>query len=204
MPPPTGRLRRELGIAGRAPVVLYVGRIAAGKGIEHLLEASRRVRDAHVVLVGPDDGHGMGALVRSAQAEPGLRGRIHVLPPEPQPPLDLYLDANLLVLASSGESFGMAAAEALAAGTAVVLTPRVGLAGFLREGEALIVPDEREAVVSAIGRVLGDSELAGRLAAQGREAARRLSWERVVDLQEEIYRATASRTAARKPSTDAS
>ena len=40
-----------------APVVLYVGRIAAEKGIEHLVEAARRMPEAHVVLVGPDDRH---------------------------------------------------------------------------------------------------------------------------------------------------
>lgn len=204
MPDRSGRLRRRLGIPPDAPVALYVGRIAAGKGVEHLLEAARRLPTVHVVVVGPDDGHGVGALVRAAQAEQALRGRVHALPPEPEPPLDLYPDADVLVLASSGESFGMVAAEAAATGTPLVLTPHVGMAGFLREDEALIVPDDRDAVVDAIRRVLFEAGLGARLSDGGRAAARRLSWERVVDLQEEIYRLVASRTAVTKLSTDAS
>ena len=39
-----GNLRSRLGIPGDAPIILYVGRIAAGKGIEHLLEAARASR----------------------------------------------------------------------------------------------------------------------------------------------------------------
>jgi glycosyltransferase involved in cell wall biosynthesis len=108
------------------------------------------------------------------------------------------------VLASEGESFGIVAAEAAAAGTAVIVSDRCGVASFFRDGEALIVPYERDAVVAGVRRVLGDPELRARLARGGVEAARRTSWDRVADLQEEIYRAAASRTAATKLSTDGS
>ena len=55
----------------RTPIVLYVGRIASGKGVEHLLAAVRELRDAHLVLVGPDDRHGAIRQVRTAQRDPG-------------------------------------------------------------------------------------------------------------------------------------
>jgi glycosyltransferase involved in cell wall biosynthesis len=77
-----------------------------------------------------------------------------------------------------------------------------GIAGFFRSTEAIVVPDDREAVVGAIARVLADATLRRTLSEGGREAARRLSWDHVTDLQEEIYRAAASRTAVTKFSTD--
>ena len=48
-------MRERLRIPAHAPLILYVGRIAAGKGIEHLLEAARQIPDAHVVVAGPND-----------------------------------------------------------------------------------------------------------------------------------------------------
>jgi glycosyltransferase involved in cell wall biosynthesis len=197
---PPGDLRSRLGIPGDAPLVLYVGRIASGKGIEHLLEAARDLPETHVVLAGPDDRHGTTALVQSAAAS---SGRIHVLGPTAEPPVDLYPQADVFVLASAGESFGMVAAEAAAAGTPVIVSDRCGIAGFFRDGEALVVPYERAAVVDAVRRVLSDVDLRERLSRGGVAAARRTSWDRVADLQEEIYRA-ASRTAATKLSTDGS
>jgi glycosyltransferase involved in cell wall biosynthesis len=195
-----GGLRSRLGIGEDAPVVLYVGRIAAGKGIEHLLAVVEELPAAHVVLSGPDDRHGTAALVHRAEAG----GRVHALPLTEEPPLDLYPQADVFVLASEGESFGMVAAEAAAAGTPVVVSDRCGIAPFFADGEALVVPYERRAVVEAVRRVLSDRGLRERLARGGVEAARRNSWERVIDAQEAIYRAVAARTAATNSSTDGS
>jgi glycosyltransferase involved in cell wall biosynthesis len=180
-----GDLRSRLGIGADAPLVLYVGRIASGKGIEHLLAVADELPEAHVVLSGPDDRHGVAALVRSAEAS----GRVHALPATDEPPVDLYPQADVFVLASEGESFGMAAAEAAAAGRPVVVSDRCGIAPFFAEGEALVVPYERRAVVEAVRSVLSDRDLRDRLARGGVEAARRNSWDRVTDAQEAIYRA---------------
>lgn len=199
-----GDLRARLGIPVHAPLVLYVGRIASGKGIEHLLEAARQIPEAHVVVAGPDDRHGTAALVRQAQAKGETAGRIHALPPTDEPPRDLYPQADVFVLASAGESFGMVAAEAASVGTPVIVSDRCGIAGFFAEGEALVVPYERKAVVEAIRQVLSDASLRDRLARGGVAAARRTSWDHVTDLQEKLYRAVASRTAATKFSTDGS
>ena len=173
-----GDLRERLGIPAGAPLVLYVGRIASGKGIEHLAEAARQITEAHVVIAGPDDRHGV-----SPDA-----ARLHTLPMTEEPPHALYPQADVFVLPSEGESFGMVAAEAAAAGTPVIVSDRCGIAEFFEEGEALVVPYEPEAVVGAIRRVLSDAALRERLAQGGIEAARRTSWDRVADVQEEIYR----------------
>ena len=200
---PLGRdLRGELGIPADARIVLYVGRVASGKGIEHLLAVARALPDVHVVLAGPDDRHGVTALVHAAQIAPATAGRVHLLPQSDGPPTDLYRQADVFVLASAGESFGMVAAEAAAAGAPVVVSDRSGIAGFFREGEALVVHDTDEAVVAAAREVLGDDALRRRLALGGVEAARRQSWDHVADVQEKLYReAIASRTATTKLST---
>jgi glycosyltransferase involved in cell wall biosynthesis len=192
--PRDGTVRGRLGIPEAAPLVLYVGRVAAGKGIEHLLEAARRLPDTHLVLVGPDDRHGVLAHVRAAERDTGTTGRVHLLPPTDGPPVDLYRAADVFVLPSAGENFGLVAAEAAAAGTPVIVTDRCGVAGSFRSGEALVVPYDRDAVVDSIRRVLGDSALRERLARGGIEASRRSTWDRVADLQEQVYRAAAART----------
>ena len=200
----SGALRSQLGIPDRARIVLYVGRIAAGKGIEHLLEAARQISDVHVVISGPDDRHGTSAAVAAAQAAPATAGRVHALGMTEEPPKELYPQADVFVLASEGESFGMVAAEAAAAGTPVIVSDRAGIVSFFEDGEALVVPYDEAAVVGAIRRVLSDDELRARLARGGVAAAGRMSWDHVTDVQEEIYRDVASRTAARKFSTDGS
>ncbi len=201
MPARRGVLRGELGIPEGAPIALYVGRIASGKGIDHLLAATRELSDLHLVLVGPDDRHGAIDEVRAAEAT----GRVHSLGATAEPPLHLYPEADVLCLPSAGESFGMAAAEAAAAGTPVVVTDRCGIASFFREGEAIVVPYTATALTDALRRVLADAELRRSLAAGGIAAARRNSWKHVTTHQEEIYReAIASRQASTKASTDGS
>jgi len=185
-----GDLREQLGIPPDARVVLYVGRIAAGKGIDHLLAALHELPDAHLVIAGPDDRHGV-----SAEGE-----RVHTLPESDEPPLHLYPQADVFVLASAGESFGMVAAEAAAAGTPVIVSDRCGIACFFQDGEALVVPYERGAVVEAIRRVLSDGALREQLARGGPAAARRMSWETVTDVQERIYADVASRNASTETS----
>ena len=96
----------------------------------------------------------------------------------------------------------MVAAEAAAAGTPVIVTDRCGIGEFFQDGEALVVPYERAAIVEAVGNVLADPELRARLARGGVAAARRTSWDSVTEVQEEIYREVASRTAATKLSTE--
>jgi glycosyltransferase involved in cell wall biosynthesis len=183
-------VRPLLGIPDEAPLLLYVGRIAAGKGIDHLLAAVRELPDAHLVIAGPDDRHRV-----ETDGE-----RVHTLPMTEEPPRRLYPQADVFVLASEGESFGMVAAEAAAAGTPVIVSDRCGIAGFFEDGEALVVPYERRAVVEAIRRVLSDPTLREQLARGGPAAARRMSWDTVTDIQERIY----TDVAARNASTDAS
>jgi glycosyltransferase involved in cell wall biosynthesis len=201
VPPEDGSLRRALGVTRETLVILYVGRIAAGKGIEHLLAAARATPDAHLALLGPDDRHGTSDLIAAAMAEPALAGRIHRLPPTEGPPLAAYREASVFVLASAGDSFGLAAAEAAAAGAPVIVTDRCGIASFFEPNEAIVVYDDCAEVVGAITRVLGDAALRATLSAGAVAAARRNTWSRATDIQELAYRRAASRTTSTNDST---
>ena len=188
VPPPPGGGDPLAGIVpDGAPVVLYVGRIAAEKGVEHLLEAARRLPGVHVVLVGPDDRHGTLAAIRGAASDPRTAERVHLLPPTPGPPFDHYRRADVFVLASGGENFGLVAAEAASVGTPVIVSDRSGVAASFTKGEALVVPYDVEATVAAVGRVLGDPALRAELAAGALRAAQRTTWDAVVDAQLAIY-----------------
>ncbi len=193
-PPPTGVDPLAGFVPDGAPVVLYVGRIAAEKGVEHLLEAARRLPDAHVVLAGPDDRHGTMNAVRAAVVDPATHGRVHVLPPTPGPPYDLYRRADVFVLASGGENFGLVAAEAAAVGTPVVVSDRTGVAASFADGEALVVPYDPDATVDAVERVLTDPQLRARLSEGALRAAARSTWDEVAAQQLAIYREAIGRS----------
>ena len=184
-----GALRDRLALPPSAPLVLSVGRIARGKGLELLVRALRDLPAAHLAIVGPDGGHGLrDELLRMREAL-GLTRRVHLLEDErAEPPLDLYADADVFVLASRHENFGMVAAEAAAVGTPVVVTENAGISELLRDGGGLVVPYEEAAIRDAVARVLGDGELRRRLSAGARDVARAWSWAKVVERQEELYR----------------
>ena len=81
-----------------------------------------------------------GARWRPRRRDPRTAGRVHLLPPTPGPPFDLYRRADVFVLASGGENFGLVAAEAASVGTPVVVSDRTGVAASFGDGEALVVP----------------------------------------------------------------
>ena len=62
-----------------------------------------------------------------------------------------------------------------------------GVADFFEEGEAVVVPYDGSALTEALRRVLGDEELRRRLSEGAQAAARRTSWERIADRQEQLY-----------------
>ncbi len=181
-----GSLRRRLGLGREAPLVLSVGRLAAGKGLELLVGAMATLDGAQLAIVGPDDGHGTTAELLAQRGRLGLEGRVHLLGPVDDA-AELYSDADVFALASAHENFGMVAAEAAAAGVASVVTDRCGIAELLRDRAALVVPYEPAAVHDALARLLEDDELRRQLGAGGQAVARELSWEQVARRQVELY-----------------
>jgi glycosyltransferase involved in cell wall biosynthesis len=186
--PRPGPLRARLGLDAAAVLVLSVGRIADGKGLELLVEAVADIPRAELAIVGPDDGHGTTRRLDALRERLGVAERVHLLGPLPHAEVvAAYADADIFVLASAHENFGMVAAEAAAAGVPVVVTDRCGVAEFLADA-ATVVPYDVGEVRDAVSSLLEEPERAARLAAAGRRATAALAWPEIVRRQEEIYR----------------
>ena len=97
----------------------------------------------------------------------------------------MYADADVFVLPSGYENFGMVAAEAAAAGAAIVLTDRCGVAECFAGRGAIVVPYGEAQLREALERLLADPALRRKLGDEAREVAEEWSWPRVVELQEE-------------------
>lgn len=183
-----GALRSHLGVSADAPLVLSVGRIASGKGLDLLVRAVAGIHGSRLAIIGPDDGHGTSAQLHRLSVELGVAERVHLLGPLAHDDvLKAYADADVVALASAHENFGMVAAEAAAAGKAILLTDRCGVAELLGPEGALITRFDGDAVREGLERLLDDPALRARFGLAAREIADSWSWRRVVDLQQSVY-----------------
>jgi glycosyltransferase involved in cell wall biosynthesis len=186
--PPTGGLRGLLGLPATAPLVLSVGRIASGKGLELLVRAAAAIEDSHLALVGPDDGHGASHRIRRLAVSLGVAENVHLVGPLAHDEvLAAYADADVVALVSAHESFGMVGAEAAAVGRAVLVTDRCGVAELLA-GSASVVPYDGDAISAALGQLLQDVDLRTMLGTAARAVAANHGWDVVVARQAHIYR----------------
>ncbi len=102
----------------------------------------------------------MSAELRRLSSELDVGARVHFLGPrEHEDVLKAYADADVVALASAHESFGMVAAEAAAAGKAILLTDRCGVAELLGPDGALITPYDGHAVTRGLENLLADVAL---------------------------------------------
>jgi D-inositol-3-phosphate glycosyltransferase len=171
---------------GDAPLLLYVGRIAPVKGLETLLDAVARLRargaGARLLIVGgeadePVDGH--EAAIRRRVDALGLRDAVRFAGAQPQEALrDYYVAADVTVLPSYYESFGMVALEAMACGSPVIGSRVGGLATTVRDGvTGFLVPDgDAGALGERIETHVSDADLRFRLGREGVQWAARHRW----------------------------
>lgn len=166
------------------PVVLFVGRIQPLKGVELAVEAMARLGNTDAVLVivgGPSgpDGESTLAEVQNRVAALGLTDRVRFVEPQPHHLLSTYYRAaDVCVVPSRSESFGLVALEAAACGTPVVAANVGGLRNNVVDGETGLLIDGRDPgeFADAIEAILGDPLLGLRLGAHGAARAREHSW----------------------------
>lgn len=183
-------LRQAYG-AGESLLLLHVGRLAAEKGVERILqgfEAARsRLGDAvRIRLIVA----GTGPRERSLRARAGddvtwlgNLDRTRMLP-------QLYASADGFLFASETETLGLVVLEAMASGLPVIATPAGGVADHLRDGQngLAFAPGDIGGLAEAIVRLAASRELRERLGAGARHTAERLSWDRELDRLDESYR----------------
>jgi UDP-glucose:(heptosyl)LPS alpha-1,3-glucosyltransferase len=172
--PDRAALRRALGLPDTAPLLLFVGQQFETKGLRVALRALARVRalPALLLVAGEDD----PAPYRSLAAGLGLAARVVFL--GLQRDLAPHMAAaDLLLLLSEYEAFGLAGLEALASGVPVVATRAGGIGAYLREGvNGHFVERDPAAIAALLDRLLSDRDALARLGARARESALAFAW----------------------------
>lgn len=198
------RLRQELGLPPKVPLVTMLARLSPTKGIDHFLEAAARLRglhpDAYFLLVGecfmrsPEGefvvDHRYRKLLQDKVESLGLADRVIFAGLRKDVP-DVLAASAVSVLPSLSEGISNTLLESMAAGVPVVATRVGGTPEAVTDGEQglLVPPGDSEALAAAISRVLSDPLLATRLGDNGRRrVAEEFSFEAVVRRTEALYR----------------
>ncbi|HEX9467438.1 MAG TPA: glycosyltransferase, partial [Acidimicrobiia bacterium] len=161
--------RRHIGLPP-GPTVLFVGRIQPLKGIQlaaRTLAALEATRSTLIIVGGPSgtSGDTEVAALRALVAELGIEARVRFVHPQPHERLvSYYRAADVCIVPSHTESFGLVALEAAACGTPVVAANVGGLRHIIEHGASGYLVDGRdpEAFAAPIDRILrGDTATAG-------------------------------------------
>ncbi|GAA2299550.1 D-inositol-3-phosphate glycosyltransferase [Actinomadura luteofluorescens] len=200
LPHRTGPARRRLGLPRDAYVLLFVGRIQPLKAPDVLLRAVARMladdpalRSRLVVaVVGGPSGSGLcrPAGLQLLAAELGISDVMRFEPPSPQHELaDWYRAADVTVVPSHSESFGLVAVESQACGTPVVASRVGGLCTAVADGESgVLIPGHDPADYAAVLRRLhAEPGLHARLARGAVRHARDFGWDATVDRLLDVY-----------------
>jgi len=191
--PLRGALRSKLRIEEKERLVLFLGRLSFIKGLDNLVlafsEISGKQNSVRLVIAGPDDGDGCLQRIQELARNEKLGDRVIVSEAlYGERKLEALVDADLCVLPSRYESFGNAAAEAIACGIPVLVTDTCGIAPMISDRAGLVVPATAAGLRDGLGTLLNNSSLLARLRQGCREVADELSWDKPVDLMEAIYR----------------
>jgi len=203
--------RDLLGLPRSAQVLLFVGRIQPLKAPDVLLKAAadllaRRpeLREKLVVAVlGGPSGSGLGKprALQELAHQLGIEAQVRFVPPVDRATLAMwYRAADLVVVPSYSESFGLVAVEAQACGTPVVAAAVGGLPFAIGKGGLLIDGHETARWSAALEGLLDDPRRREELGRRAVEHAAQFSWERTTDQLLEVY--TESMIARANPVTD--
>jgi len=191
----------ELEWLGSQLKLLYVGRFVKIKGIEVLLKALSKLQHYPVCLflAGGDDelSREYQELVKKAD-ELGIGDRINFLGRVDHAELAHYYSAaDVVIVPSLHESFGLVAAESLSCGTPVIGTHVGGMVDVVKDGAGLLVPPGdvsalsqaiEDIIVSNASQIMTSSEL--------RRSVAWLSWRSTANQMVEIYREELNRMGA--------
>ncbi len=194
-PGPPRVARGRIGVDGDAPLVLFIGRIQPLKGLDVALEAfaliANQSLDVRMLVVGGASGSSGESERRRARSY----AEQHHLPVDFRGPVphadtvDYYRAADVIMMPSRSESFGLVAVEAQSCGLPVVAADVGGLAHVIEDDVSGILvkgwaPEDHAAAVT---RVLSDEDLASRLSQGAREWSEQFDWKVSVDRFLELY-----------------
>jgi len=185
-------IRREYSIPPSRKIALCVSRIDYQKNQKLLLSILENDANAHLMLIGPITSQWyFDELVAEINAK-GLRERatiIRGLPPDSPILLSALKSADVFVLPSVHEPFGIAALEAWAAQLPLLAANVGGLRDFVEDEKTglLFNPDSPESLLE-VWRKIQDAELRGRLVANASERVKDFAWEEITKKLVSVYR----------------
>jgi D-inositol-3-phosphate glycosyltransferase len=178
-----GAARRELGLDADARVLLYVGRIQPLKGADLAVRALAELDDDVSLLVvgGPSGTNGTAQVVALSKlvADLGLGHRVRFVPPQPHHRLAAYYHAaDVCLVPSRTESFGLVALEAAACGTPVVAADVGGLRSVVEDGRTGFLVEGRAAADygAPVDVLLSHQELAQEMGVNALARSSRYMW----------------------------
>jgi D-inositol-3-phosphate glycosyltransferase len=209
-PGSAAQARRRLGLRDDAHTLLFVGRIQPLKAPDVLLHAAALLQDdpdlagrLQVVVLGAPSGSGLARphYLESLRDELDLHDVVQFRPPAPRDVVaDYYRAADLTVVPSYNESFGLVALESQACGTPVVAAAVGGLPTAVADDVSGVLVDGHDPHLWAkvLDDLLRTPRLTARLADGAREHARGFSWERTADGLLVAYREAAEELSAKR------
>jgi glycosyltransferase involved in cell wall biosynthesis len=185
-----GKVARTLDI--KLPYILYVGSLKRYKNVSTLLQAFARLCKRpgipHRLLIVGDDAQQKPNLLSEA-AELGIKDRTHFLSYVHNELLPLiYAAADVLVMPSRIEGFGLPVLEAMACGTPVVCSRAASLPEVGGDAVVYFDPASADELEQTLERVLGSDELQRDLSKRGIERATQFSWRESARQHAEVYR----------------
>lgn len=203
-PIPADEARECVGLHPNDHMILFVGRIEPLKGIDTLLQAIVKLQEMgtikccnqYVVIIGGNSeneaARANSEMIRLQKmcVDIGIGDLVLFLGNRSQDALPYYYSAaDMVVMPSHYESFGMVALEAMACGTPVVASQVGGLAFLVKDGETgYVVPsDNPEALAEKLNALLQNRDLREKLGKQAARYARDYDWEIIASRIAELY-----------------
>ncbi len=170
------RLRCDLAIPKAAPLLVFLGRISAQKGVIEILDAFEllwhRRQSSTLLLVGPLDGD-YGTQVMRKIGHLSSRGNIRVLGPVyDERKFELLSAGSLFITLSKNEGLPIAVLEAMGAGLPVVITEQANLPEVVQYGAGTIVPHDPKVVADVLDCLLTDADRRRRMSEQAQKLIR--------------------------------
>jgi glycosyltransferase involved in cell wall biosynthesis len=188
-------------LPSEAPLVLFVGRLEAVKGIRDALiafaKARQAVPQAQLIVIGGNHPTQPQAALDSLIAQLKIGAAVRQLSSLPQAALSAwYAQARALLMPSYYESFGLVALEAMAHGLPIVGYASGALPELIARAGLLVPRGDVEALAHALVRTLTDDQLRQRLSAHAMQRAAHYTVARQVEQSLAIYRSVSAKDAS--------
>jgi glycosyltransferase involved in cell wall biosynthesis len=185
-----GSFRSSRGISTTEPLILFLSRLVPRKGADVLIQAFAQAcpESGHLVIAGPEAETGYLAFLEKCASQAGVRDRVLFTGAlYDNEKAAAFADADLFVLPSRYENFANVAAEAIAFGVPVIISPFCGIRSLVADRAGLVVSPDRNSLAAAIGRMIDDKPLYEQLKEGCKEVASRLGWDRLTLQMESCY-----------------